>query len=836
MGGLAGGVRGRVVGLGLVVRALRLLVRGLGLLALGGRGDEDLRGFGGLGLRGLLGLFGGGLRGRGVGLRLVGLVERLLGLVDLLQRLVVRGLGGTDLVDVVLDHGAVDGRVVHGVVRIVGVPVVEVLLRERVVIVGFAVAAVGHAGGDVVRIDDVEVVADLVIQVRILPEHVVRGQAGEVGIVAGLHGRVVGLLLHRVPTIVRIVIGEAPVEILADVVVLVVVLVVAVGRVVGLDHGHGQRGLRHLQRLQPVLRAQLVALVDHVQGLEQVVEAGRIVLRADMRVFEVLGDAGIGQILVRLLRVVGLEPAGRALRLLLGGLVRGLLRILRGLHGRVVRGLRRIRLPGGLLGGGLRVSGLLVGLGELALGLVVRGLGLVERLVGRGLVRLGLVERGLCLVGLRLRLVGGVVRLVELLPRVVGLRLGLVGRGFRGRGGDGGLGLRLLRVLDGLAGLLGGVLRLLDLGGIVRVARQAGGLVELRLRLVALRLRLVRGLLGLVGLRLSLGGVGLLGGGVLVELRLVGRVDLCLSLLGLPVGLLLGLGGVVADGLAVVHGLLEFAGVLRGLVGLLLRLLEIVPRLAEAVLRLLDAGGGLLHVPVLVDGVLDVLLGLLHVLLGLVDLLLGLLHVLLRVLHAGVGLVEAVLGIGDLLLGGGHLILLRALLGRGLVDRFLRLDDGLLGLFDRRDRGLVRHGRCGDGARDRHGCDRDAESLLVHICLPSNAVPSMGSGSSGNIPATFPSNIPRAPNPISASSACRPVGGGVASHPYRLPHVTPSKVSPSVRVSRTGGFSSWTRRPPRAVPRAVSRRTRDRGACPACWSLARPRDRARRPACSRVRP
>ena len=383
---------------------------------------------------------------------------------------------------------------------------------------------------------------------------------------------------------------------------------------------------------------------------------------------------------------------------------------------------------------------------------------------------------------------------------------------------------------------MGGVLRLLDLGGIVRVARQAGGLVELRLRLVALRLRLVRGLLGLVGLRLSLGGVGLLGGGVLVELRLVGRVDLCLSLLGLPVGLLLGLGGVVADGLAVVHGLLEFAGVLRGLVGLLLRLLEIVPRLAEAVLRLLDAGGGLLHVPVLVDGVLDVLLGLLHVLLGLVDLLLGLLHVLLRVLHAGVGLVEAVLGIGDLLLGGGHLILLRALLGRGLVDRFLRLDDGLLGLFDRRDRGLVRHGRCGDGARDRHGCDRDAESLLVHICLPSNAVPSMGSGSSGNIPATFPSNIPRAPNPISASSACRPVGGGVASHPYRLPHVTPSKVSPSVRVSRTGGFSSWTRRPPRAVPRAVPRRTRDRGACPACWSWARPRDRARRPAYSRVRP
>ena len=677
--------------------------------------------------------------------------------------------------------------------------------------------------------------ADRLVQVRVLQADVVRGQAGEVGIVAGLEGRLVVGFLGRVPVVVRIVVGHAPVEVLAGL-VLVVVLVVAVGRVVGLDHGHSQRGLRHLQRLQPVLRAQLVALVDHVQGLEQVVEAGRVILRADMRVLEVLGDAGIGQILVRLLRIVGLEPAGRALRLLLGGLVRGLLRVRRGLHGRIIRGLRRIRLPGGLLGGGLRVSGLLVGLGELALGLVVRGLGLVERLVGRGLVHLRLVQRGLCLVGLRLGLVGGDVRLVERGLRVVGLRLGLVGRGFRGRGGDGGLGLRLLGVLDGLAGLLGGVLRLLDLGGIVRVAGQAGGLVELHLRLVAPRLGLVRGLPGLVGLLLRLVHGGLLGGGVLVELRLVGRVDLRLSLLCLPVGLLLGLGGVVADGLAVVHGLLEFAGVLRGLVGLLLRLLEIVLRLAEAVLRLLDSIVGLLDVPVLVDGVLDVLLGLPHVLLGLVGLLLGLLHVLLRVLHAGVGLVEAVLGIGDLLLGGGHLILLRARLGRGLVDRLLRLGDGLLGLFDRRDRGLVRHGRCGDGSRDRHGCDRCCESLLVHICLPSNAVPSMGSGSSGNIPATFPSTIPRAPNPISASSACRPVGGGVASHPYRLPHVTPSKVSPSVRVARTGGFSSWTRRPPQAVPRAVSRRTRDRGACPACWSLARPRDRARRPACSRVRP
>ena len=141
-------------------------------------------------------------------------------------------------------------------------------------------------------------------------------------------------------------------------------------------------------------------------------------------------------------------------------------------------------------------------------------------------------------------------------------------------------------------------------------------------------------------------------------------------------------------------------------------------RLVEAVLRLLDSIGGLLDVLVLVDGVLDVLLCLLHVLLGLVDLLLGLVGGLLCLLDAGVGLVEAVLGLGDLLLGGGHLVLLRALLLGGLVDGVLRLRHCLLGLFDRGDRGLVGHGRRGDGARDSHGCYRCCESLLVHIYPP----------------------------------------------------------------------------------------------------------------------
>ena len=257
-------------------------------------------------------------------------------------------------------------------------------------------------------------------------------------------------------------------------------------------------------------------------------------------------------------------------------------------------------------------------------------------------------------------------------------------------------------------------------------------------------------------------------------------------------------------------------------------------RLVEAVLRLLDAIGGLLHVLVLVDGVLDVLLGLLHVLLGLVDLLLCLVHALLCVLHAGVGLVEAILGVGDLLLGCGHLILLlRVLLGGCLVDRFLCLGDGLLGLLDRRDRGLVGHGRRGDGARDRHGCDRRCESLLVHIYPPMPS-PDHGIRLQWKHPCDVSvshSTCLQSDIGITGMSSCRQWCGRTHS---RLPQTLPVGVNPSVRVVRTAGFSAWLRRSRPAVPRAGLRRTRDRGACPVRWFSARPRDRARRPACSRV--
>ena len=282
------------------------------------------------------------------------------------------------------------------------------------------------------------------------------------------------------------------------------------------------------------------------------------------------------------------------------------------------------------------------------------------------------------------------------------------------------MGLRGLSVLHGLVGLLGLVLRLLDLGGIVRVARDAGGLVEQALRLVGLLLGLLRGGGCLVGLRLGFAERVLLRGGGLVELGLVGRVDLPLRVLHGLFGLFLGLGGVVTDGLAVVHGLLDGLGVLRALVGLVLRGGEAVVGLVEVGLGLVDArlGGG--HVRIVVDGGLDLLLRLLHVLLGLLHAGLGLLDLLLGLLGAGRGLVEAGLRVRDGLLGRGDLVLLglRGRLGRGLVD-------GLLGLFDRGGRGLVGHCRRGDGARDGHGCDGRCESLLVHNS-PSNAMPRIG--------------------------------------------------------------------------------------------------------------
>ena len=726
--GLAVGFGGGEAGLRLLVGGFRLLVRGLRFCGLAGRVGEQLRGACGFVLRVLQ--VGGGLVEREDGGRVgrVGLVERGLGGLDLLQRVLVRGLRGFDLVDVRFDLRAVHTGIEHCVGGAVEEPFVEEFLRGRAVAVAAgAVSAVRHAGGDVVGGDDVEVVADLLVQVRVLQENVVRGQLGEVRIVAGLHGRVVGLLLGRVPAVVRIPVGGAPCEVFAGVVLVVVVVVAGLGGVVGLDHGHRHRGLGHLQRFQTMVGAQLVAFVDHVEGLEQVVEAGRVVLRADVRVFQVLGHAVVGQILVRLFGLVGLEPSGRALGLRLRGLVRGLLRGVRGGLRLVVRVLRGRILVLGPVGLRLRVLHGLFGLVERGLRLVVGGLGVLHGLRVRVLRVGGLVQGGGGLVGLLLGGVLHVVRLVERGLRLVGLGAGLVGLGFRGGLGDGGLGLRGLSVLHGLVGLLGLVLRLLDLGGIVRVARDAGGLVEQALRLVGLLLGLLRGGGCLVGLRLGFAERVLLRGGGLVELGLVGRVDLPLRVLHGLFGLFLGLGGVVTDGLAVVHGLLDGLGVLRALVGLVLRGGEAVVGLVEVGLGLVDArlGGG--HVRIVVDGGLDLLLRLLHVLLGLLHAGLGLLDLLLGLLGAGRGLVEAGLRVRDGLLGGGDLVLLglRGRLGRGLVDGLLGLLDGLLGLFDRGGRGLVGHCRRGDGACDGHGCDGRCESLLVHNS-PSNAMPRIG--------------------------------------------------------------------------------------------------------------
>lgn len=176
--GLLGRVvgRGRVVQCGLlgVERGVRLLAGLLGVrvfACVGGGGGLRLLEHAGGGIERGLSLFGVVLRGlpRGglLGLRLLGGVEALLGLFDGLQRVVVRVLRVVDAVEVRLHLLAVDGSVERGgVIGGVLVPVLgQELLRVGVRVQAVAIAAVGHAGGGVVGVDNVQVVADLVEQI-----------------------------------------------------------------------------------------------------------------------------------------------------------------------------------------------------------------------------------------------------------------------------------------------------------------------------------------------------------------------------------------------------------------------------------------------------------------------------------------------------------------------------------------------------------------------------------------------------------------------------------------------------------------------------------------------
>ena len=63
-----------------------------------------------------------------------------------------------------------------------------------------------------------------------------------------------------------------------------------------------------------------------------------------------------------------------------------------------------------------------------------------------------------------------------------------------------------------------------------------------------------------------------------------------------------------------------------------------------------------------------------------------------------------------------------------------------------------------------------AKAFLFISTLQCHA-PYRGRGSSGNIPATFPTTIPRAPNPISAPSACRGRGGIWRAYPPVYPRM-----------------------------------------------------------------
>ena len=320
---------------------------------------------------------------------------------------------------------------------------------------------------------------------------------------------------------------------------------VQIAVVVGGDLGESGLVVAHLQLRQPQRLADRIDLIDEVQRLEHVVQVGGARLVADMQVLRVL------VVLQRVHGLVGaavLEEAERTLGELLGGRVgRGLLRVSVRLGGRlrivrrVLRGfgcLGGLRLVGGRLRGvvgrllrvvhGLlqlrEVTGLRLKIGDLLVGRILRALGRIltslrvrDRLpvlLGLGLrvrdrllrVLDGLLRVGHVLLGVRdvlrgLGLLGGILRVLGVLLRLVEVGGSLVG------------GLLLVgRLLVGLAG--GGLSVLLGLVGLVLVGLRA---VQVLAGLVELVLRVLGGLLGL-GQRVRGGLYGRLGGlGGLVE-------------------------------------------------------------------------------------------------------------------------------------------------------------------------------------------------------------------------------------------------------------------------------------------------------------------------------
>ena len=412
---------------GLVIRFLRLVGGSLQILGL---------------LRGLLGFLSGlprGLLGGGQRLGRIGSV--LCGLLALGQCGLVCGVGSGQGVTVGSQISQVCVNV-HDAAR-VGADSVSVFGEQLTMGVpadtrDVAVLADAETGEGKIGVDQRGVMA---ISAGV-DGLAVRGLAIQdtVGHVLLIHG-----LLRVVPAVKGI--SVTPGEVFAGGELKWMVHVV-VG-IIRIRHGLCHQGVTDLEGLQAFLRAKLIGFLDELQGLDHVVQRGRITLGTIMNGVKILGDGRIGENLDCLRGTLVAEVGHCALRQLVLSLV--------------CRFLLGVGLALGIGGGLLLRLGVGRGVGHRLVGILLR---LFRLLLGGGGVGCGLLRR----FELRGQVGKTSIILGQLLDLGVGLPLGFkrLGLGLPGRIQ---LGLRDvhrlvgLRLVAGRRGLLPPGRRQLLLGG-----------------------------------------------------------------------------------------------------------------------------------------------------------------------------------------------------------------------------------------------------------------------------------------------------------------------------------------------------------------------------------
>ena len=287
----------------------------------------------------------------------------LLRLVRLVESLLVRVGGGVQRVLVgenlltVLVHGNATG--------------VQVFLAE--VLCGGQRTCDCETGGVAIRVDDVQIVSGLLVDVRILHVDFHGGHVAQFRILLRIlveHG-----LLFRIPAVIRVLV--TPSEVLggsSEHVPSILRIRIVVGGKLRVG------GVRIVDRPLPQSEAtaNLIALVNHVESIEHVLQAGCGVFLTNLHPILVLildelveGELGVLVLVTGgKLPLVEADGAGRQLlvRVVGGGFLR--IRVgLSGVGGRVLR----VRVLLLLADAVLRVRSVLVGGGLRGVGVVLRG-------------------------------------------------------------------------------------------------------------------------------------------------------------------------------------------------------------------------------------------------------------------------------------------------------------------------------------------------------------------------------------------------------------------------------------------------------------------------------